>query len=244
MSKKVQYFSHDYNSRNDLKVEGVLLKYGLEGIGAFWCIVEMLYEQGGYIALSEVETIAFTLKTKKELIQGVIDSNLFTKDNGLFWSESVIRRMKIRADVQDKCKKSALSRWHGIVEDEIASTESIPSQPEVSNSSDWDKVEEVLTGEMFVNDFCMTGSYDSDEFIRFTKQWVSRKRLANDLYPIKKLKSFLMSDFTKRQEESNRAGKRGSPQKQGAESQIATGMRINEKAKQMIDGKYATTDEG
>jgi len=52
-----EYFSHDYNARNDTKLVKVFMKYQLKGIGAYWCIIEMLYEEGGYLLRSEYERI-------------------------------------------------------------------------------------------------------------------------------------------------------------------------------------------
>lgn len=46
---------------------------GLSGIGAYWCIIEMLYEDGGYLMLSECERIAFDLHVKKEFIEDLLE---------------------------------------------------------------------------------------------------------------------------------------------------------------------------
>ena len=45
--KDSYYFQHDYNARNDPKLQDVLIELGVEGIGIYWCIIEQLYEQGG-----------------------------------------------------------------------------------------------------------------------------------------------------------------------------------------------------
>ena len=49
--KDTFYFQHDYNARNDPKLQDVLIDLGVEGIGVFWCIIEQLYEQGGKLPL-------------------------------------------------------------------------------------------------------------------------------------------------------------------------------------------------
>lgn len=71
MSK--EYFSHDYNARSDPKLRKLLMKEGIEGIGVYWCIIEMLYEQEGILPLSECEAIAFELHTQCERMRLIRD---------------------------------------------------------------------------------------------------------------------------------------------------------------------------
>ena len=52
-----EYFSHDYNSRRDRKMIALSMKHNLEGIGAYWCILEMLYEEAGYMPIEDYERI-------------------------------------------------------------------------------------------------------------------------------------------------------------------------------------------
>jgi hypothetical protein len=110
-SKETFYFSHDYNSRNDPKMVALLMKTGIIGVGVYWCIVEMLYEQGGYITLKDCERIAFELRTQSDLVQSVIESNLFKNNGELFWSESVIKRLNERKIKSAKARESANIKW-------------------------------------------------------------------------------------------------------------------------------------
>ena len=100
-----EYFSHDYNARNDPKLQEVLMDIGLEGIGAYWCIVEMLYEQGGKLALKDCKSIAFSLHVSKDkdIIGKLInDYGLFEKDSESFWSTSVNGRIETRENISKK----------------------------------------------------------------------------------------------------------------------------------------------
>ena len=107
------YFSHDYNSRNDKKLVRAFMRYGLESIGAYWCIVEMLYEEGGYLLLSEYDRITFELRPNNDLIKFLIyDSELFKNDGEKFWSETAIERLKLRSEKSEKARKSIESRWN------------------------------------------------------------------------------------------------------------------------------------
>lgn len=106
------YFSHDYYSRNDPKMVKLFMKHGLAGIGAFWCVVEMLYEEGGYLLLTEYERITFELRTSENVIQYLIhESDLFINDGVKFWSETCIERLNKRADKSLKARESIEKRW-------------------------------------------------------------------------------------------------------------------------------------
>jgi hypothetical protein len=112
MKQSTYYFSHDYNARNDRKMIRLRSKLKAEGIGIYWCLVEMLYEEGGKIDFSEVPFIAEELRVKKGVIEQVIlDFELFVKDDNFFWSDSVKRRLDKRLEKSEKAKESASHRW-------------------------------------------------------------------------------------------------------------------------------------
>lgn len=110
--KETFYFSHDYNARNDWKLVKVMMKHGLEWIGAYWCIIEMLYEEWGYISINEYERIAFELRTTENVIVEVInDFGLFTIWRETFYSQSVIDRLEQRMSKSEKARISVQKRW-------------------------------------------------------------------------------------------------------------------------------------
>jgi len=113
MSKESYYFSHDYGSRNDPKLVKVLMKLGQAGKGVYWDLIEMLYEQGGYLMLSDCDSYAFALRTDEECITKLInDFGLFENDGEKFWSNSVLSRLDKRDSKSQKAKESALKRWN------------------------------------------------------------------------------------------------------------------------------------
>lgn len=117
MAKDTFYFSHDYNARNDPKLQKVLMKLGHAGKSVFWDLIEMLYEQDGYLNLAECENYAFALRTDIECIKSLInDFDLFQKNKDKFWSKSVLERIKIRDNKSQKAKESAKKRWQKPVE--------------------------------------------------------------------------------------------------------------------------------
>lgn len=112
MEKDCFYFSHDYHARHDNKLENLFLDHGLSGIGAFWCIVEMLYENGCSMPL-QYERIAKALRTDVDFIKKVInDYDLFQVDSETFTSYSVQRRFQERIARSEKAKIAAEKRWN------------------------------------------------------------------------------------------------------------------------------------
>lgn len=108
-----EYFSHDLKARSDKKIVSLSMKQGMSGLGIYWCIVEMLHEENGYLLRSEYERIAFELRDHPEGIKSVVeDFELFCFDDEKFWSESVLKRIKIRDEKSEKARKSVENRWN------------------------------------------------------------------------------------------------------------------------------------
>lgn len=113
MAKDTFYFSHDYHARTDKEIMRLRMKMGMCGVGLYWCIVEMLYEEDGYLPLSEYERISFELQSKYEDVKSVIeDFSLFKKDEKKFWSDAVIKRLNKRKEKSEKAKESISYRWN------------------------------------------------------------------------------------------------------------------------------------
>ncbi len=117
--KDTFYFQHDYNARNDPKLQDVLIDLGVEGIGVFWCIIEQLYEQGGKLPIRFCKSIAFALHVDYKVIEKLVyDYGLFKTDGESVWSESVLNRLNQRRDISDKRKLAALARWRQNLENQ------------------------------------------------------------------------------------------------------------------------------
>ena len=92
--KKALYFSHDYSARNDIKMIRLARDLGQEGIGIFWCIVEMLHESGGYLDVADIGLIAYQLHVKEALLAKVINEyGLFKTVDGHFYSQRALSNM-------------------------------------------------------------------------------------------------------------------------------------------------------
>ncbi len=130
------------------------MKLGHEGKSIYWDLIEMLYEQNGYLLLSMIENYAFGLRTKVEVISSLIENfDLFIKDDQKFWSESVLSRLKIRKDKSDKARQSANFRHRASKNDAIAENNNAIAENNITNESknDANKVKEIKVNESKVN---------------------------------------------------------------------------------------------
>ena len=117
--KDSYYFQHDYNARNDPKLQDVLIELGVEGIGIYWCIIEQLYEQGGTLPLRYCKSIAFALHVDYKTVERLVNNyGLFANDGENMWSDSVLRRLDKRKDISDKRKQAAIARWRQSIDNQ------------------------------------------------------------------------------------------------------------------------------
>lgn len=114
----LEYFSHDADARNDAKILNVRMKYGAEGYGIYFMLLERLRTEKDYIGVADYNALAFDLRVSAGAIKDIINNfGLFclTEDGGAFYSESLIRRMEIMESKSKKrseaAKKAAAARW-------------------------------------------------------------------------------------------------------------------------------------
>jgi len=111
--KDAYFFSHDMNARNDEKIAELRSKYGFEGYGIFWALIEMMAEASDYkLSLSRINGIAIALPCECQWLTIFINDcisepiNLFESDSEYIWSESLLRRMEYK-DAKRKKKQIA-----------------------------------------------------------------------------------------------------------------------------------------
>lgn len=85
---------------------------GMAGIGLYWCMIECLYENGGYLDLSQIDLLAYELRVDKKLIEDLIDNyDLFKKNKKSFYSKSVLQRLEKINEISKKNKENVKKRW-------------------------------------------------------------------------------------------------------------------------------------
>jgi hypothetical protein len=112
MAKDTFYFSHDYNSRNDIKIKKLIAKHGYLGFGIFWAIIEDLYNNTNVLP-TDYDCIAYELRSDENTIKSIVnDFELFVIEDGFFGSHSVERRLSERNAKSVKARESVLKRWN------------------------------------------------------------------------------------------------------------------------------------
>ncbi len=111
--KETFYLRHDYNARNDEKILRLRTKYGAEGFGIYWMLIEKLAESSeGRLLLADIPSIAYELHSECERITDVIRTyNLFEFNEEYFWSKRLMQDLAERNEICKKAKLSAKVRW-------------------------------------------------------------------------------------------------------------------------------------
>lgn len=110
--KKVQYFSHDYNARNDIKLQTLIYDFGMRGVGIYWSLIEILYENKGVIDRTSIDSFCYFFHEEKSDVMKILrDYNLFESDGDLFWSSTANKRLEKRKQVSESRKKASQKRW-------------------------------------------------------------------------------------------------------------------------------------
>jgi hypothetical protein len=107
-----EYFRHDYHARNHLKFKPLRMDMGMTGLGIYWSVVEILYEEGGTVDKSHYTSIAYDLRILENDLKKVIEGyNLFEVTENAFASKKVIARLKEREKKAKKAADSAKKKW-------------------------------------------------------------------------------------------------------------------------------------
>ena len=117
--KDAYYFPHDSNARHDPKIKSLMNKYGVEGYGRYWIIIEMLredkrykLEDKKYIWEALAEQMKIDVKDVKQFIKDCVeDFELLIQTDGFFYSDSLLKRMLKLDDIREKRKQAAYERW-------------------------------------------------------------------------------------------------------------------------------------
>ena len=109
MSKETFYFSHDYNARNDIKIQALLVEHGAVGYGVFWIIVEILHEESAkklkldsltYVAIARQASTS--VEQAKAIVDCCLKYELLCEDDAYFFSKRILRNMAGRP-IPNKC---------------------------------------------------------------------------------------------------------------------------------------------
>tara|TARA_Y100001973_G_scaffold105337_1_gene178155 strand:+ start:886 stop:1581 length:696 start_codon:yes stop_codon:yes gene_type:complete len=122
MKKAAYYFSHDANARSDSKIMQLRSVYGLKGYGAYWVVIELLKEAGGFLDIKSkyaAQGLALEMDQSKSFIINFLNDcveefGLFELDeSGRLFSPSLLGRIEQYEAIVQKRKDAASKRWAG-----------------------------------------------------------------------------------------------------------------------------------
>ena len=134
MNKDPRYFQHDSNAQHDPKIRALIKKYGVEGYGRYWIIIETLREAPGHKMEDDElnwESLAEAAHCETTEIKAFVDDcvkifKLFAQEDGYFYSLSLIARMAhlklLRANKQKGAYAMHDKLHHNITKDPDDST--------------------------------------------------------------------------------------------------------------------------
>ena len=113
-TQKSMYFSHDFDARNDVKIQALLAEHGAFGYGVYWSLIEMMHqEESGkipfkpYVFIALAKQMLADAKQIEALVKQIVaEYELFQSDENYFWSERVLRN-KTQAKAVSEAKKEA-----------------------------------------------------------------------------------------------------------------------------------------
>lgn len=116
--KDSYYFKHDSNARNDPKMKALINKYGMEGYGRFWVIIEHLREASNYklsdksyIWSALAEEMHCKIEQVQEFVNFCAEIELIEREDSFFYSSSLLERMQKLDELRNKRKLAAHKGW-------------------------------------------------------------------------------------------------------------------------------------
>lgn len=129
--KDTFYFSHDYNAREDAKIQNMLSKMGWEGYGLYWVLIEKLAEANGKLMIDDLAGISFACRVDiNKLVLLVSDFLLFEKDTKYFWSNRLLEHLKHREKLSNIRSKSGKKGGQANAKQMLSKCQAIEKQNE------------------------------------------------------------------------------------------------------------------
>lgn len=189
--KETFYLKHDYNARNDEKILKLRTKYGAEGLGIYWMLVEKLAESSeGRLLLADIPSIAYELHSECERITDVIRTyGLFELNEEYFWSKRLMQDLAERNEICKKAKLSAKVRWathtrqkaHEKAHENANAMQGKEKRGKERKREESDSELKSPTPAQTMRDFLQMISEKGERFVKFTKQTSLSVHLTEDI---------------------------------------------------------------
>ena len=112
MIMKKTYFPHDSNARNDIKLIRLRSKYGYQGYGIYFALIELLFSEDNKLCIDDFETLAFGLQCDANILKDIITNfDLFIVDDNCFYSKRLSNTLDEINNRSLKASENAKKRW-------------------------------------------------------------------------------------------------------------------------------------
>lgn len=131
------YLTHDLGARNDPKLMGMVLEMGGIGKAIWWDLVEMLWEQEGYLPMN-FKMLAFDLRycSPADIERVVTEFNLFQNDGEKFWNVSALARIQHKSSKIKQCREAGQAG--GVASARSRSAQATEQATGIHQSSDYE----------------------------------------------------------------------------------------------------------
>lgn len=185
MKNKSYYFSHDYNAANDTKVLFLRHQLGMEGYGIYWFIIERLADAGGKLPLELIPVLAMQMQTTDIKVKGVImQFDLFSINEGEFWSERLNDHLGLRAKLSQSGKNGAISRWGNSEAIGVAIGEGNAKKRKEKEIKE--NINNINNKELFINSIEEYKEILGDSYNEFTEYWCETDKNGKLRYELEK----------------------------------------------------------
>ena len=95
--KDAFYFPHDSNAHGDKLLVKLRRLHGYAGVGIYWTVIEKLRDENASsyeLPLDAIDDMAYECQFERGPVDFMLEIGLLQTDNGVFWSNSLKRRMK------------------------------------------------------------------------------------------------------------------------------------------------------
>jgi uncharacterized protein YdaU (DUF1376 family) len=108
------WFPHDSSALKDEKIIVLRKRHGIYGIGIYWLLVEICYENKGSINAYKIPIIfeAYDVENGNEILSTMCELRLFNKEDEMYTSDRIKREIEIMR--QQSEKKVAAGRAGGL----------------------------------------------------------------------------------------------------------------------------------
>lgn len=174
--KKSYYFSHDYHARHDPKLERLRMELGPVSDGIFWDLVEMLYEENGYLSIQDIPLYSKMLNTNEQVLNKVV-TNLFVVDGDRFYNQSLLDRLE---HINNICgKRSFAGKASGKARQKNICSTSVEHMSNIRERGERGDKEKKINNKELFGEFVYLTTNEYTQLVAWYGEQGAKKRIEN-----------------------------------------------------------------